>query len=372
MRKITLWILMLGLLPFLGIMSCKKEEKVIKIGVLSVLTGEAALYGIPPKQGIELAAEHINSMGGINGKRIKLIIEDTLCDPQIGVNAAKKLITRDKVKVIIGGICSSVTMAVSPLANKNKVILMSPQSAAPQIRDAGDFIFRNWTSSDKEGEKAARLAFSKLGLKKVSVVFVNNDYGVGIKNTFVRVFREFGGIVLMEEGTDEGTADFRTILTKIKSSNSDFVYLATYLKEGARFIVQAKEIGLNMNIIAPDSMHDEELIKIAGEAANGVIVTTIAYDPESTEENIKEFVETFKEKYGNIPNNYAAHGYDAMMILAKAISEVGYDSEKIRDYIYQIKDYPGISGNTTFDSKGDVIKPPRITIIKNGRFDDFE
>ena len=119
-------------------------------------------------------------------------------------------------------------------------------------------------------------------------------------------------------------------------------------------------------------MHDEELIKIVGEAANGVIVTTIAYNSESPKEHIRKFAKAYKEKYGNVPNNYAAHGYDALMIIAQAISEIGYDSEKIRDYLYNVKDYPGVSGSTTFDRNGDVIKPARITIIKQGRFQDFE
>jgi branched-chain amino acid transport system substrate-binding protein len=375
MKKFWVWIgiaVVVILAVVLIVTQTRKEEKEIKIGVIAALTGDAAIYGVPAVQGIELAAEEINARGGINGKKIKLIIEDSKCNPQFGVNAANKLISKDKVKVIIGGICSSVTMAVAPIANKNKVILFSPQSAAPQIRYAGDFIFRNWPSSDIEGKIAAELAHNKLKLRKAAIVFINNDYGIGVKTSFINEFQKIGGNVVLEEGIDEGTTDFRTILAKIKNSNPEFIYLATYLKEGSKFLIQAKEIGLNISILAPDALCNEELIKLAGKAAEGIIVTTFAYNPESSQENIKRFVNSYKEKFGIIPNNYAAHGYDALMIIAQAISKVGYNAEKIRDYLYQLKDYPGVSGNTSFDEYGDVIKPPRIMIVKQRQFTNFD
>ena len=129
---------------------------------------------------------------------------------------------------------------------------------------------------------------------------------------------------------------------------------------------------MRITILAPDSMHDEKLIVLAGNAAEGVIVTTVAYDPDSKEDHISSFVGAYRNRYGASPNNYAAHGYDAMMILAQAISKVGYDSEKIRVYLYQLKDYQGVAGNTSFDSNGDVIKLPKVTIVLQGQFQDYE
>ncbi|GAH57262.1 unnamed protein product, partial [marine sediment metagenome] len=109
-----------------------------------------------------------------------------------------------------------------------------------------------------------------------------------------------------------------------------------------------------------------------GQAANGVIITTVAYNPKSAQENIQKFINNYKTEYGIAPNSYAAHGYDALMILAKSIMEVGYNSERIRDYLYNVKDYDGVAGNTTFDENGDVIKPPRIMIIIEEQFTEYE
>jgi branched-chain amino acid transport system substrate-binding protein len=160
----------------------------IKIGAILPLTGEAAEYGEDAKLGIDLAVEEINAAGGINGKMIQVVYEDSQATPSQGVAAIQKLITVDKVPVIIGAMASSVTLAIAPIAEENKVVLLSPASTAPQITEAGDYIFRNEVSDAYGGKAQAELTWDELGIKNVAILCINNDYGVGTADTFKKNF----------------------------------------------------------------------------------------------------------------------------------------------------------------------------------------
>jgi len=162
----------------------KKEEKEIKIGVILPLTGDAAKYGQSAKKGMKLAVDEINNKGGINNQRVILIIEDSQGQVKNGVSAFNKLITIDKVPIVVGELLSSITLAIAPIANEKKIIVLSPASTAPKITEAGDYIFRNVASDIVEGQIMAEYAFNKLQYKKIAILYINNDYGDGLRNSF--------------------------------------------------------------------------------------------------------------------------------------------------------------------------------------------
>ena len=374
MKKIWIGIgimVIVALATMLIVTQTRKELREIKIGAILPLTGDGAKYGEAAKKGIDLALEEINRQGEVKGTKIKVIFEDTQGDPKVGVSAVRKLTTIDKVPAIIGDLFSSVTLAVAPIMNQNKTVLLSPASSAPKITEAGDYIFRNCASDIFEGSIMGRFAANEIGMKRIALLYINNDYGVGIRDVFKKTFISEGGLITVEEAFEQGATDFRTQLTKVKGSNPQAVYIVGY-KELGQLLKQAREIGINLQFLSTVMFEDPEIIKIAGPAAEGVIYSARAYDPGSMDKSTREFVTKFMHRYNESADIFAALSYDAMKILSLAMERGGFTSDKIKDALYTIKHYPAVVGDTSFDENGDVIQPAVIKTVKNGEFINLE
>jgi len=342
-------------------------KEMIKIGAILPLTGEAAVWGENVKTGIELAKEEINKKGGINGRKIEVIYEDGQCDSKTGVSAAQKLITVDKVQVIIGEVCSSVTLAIAPIANQNKVVLITPASSADSISQAGEYIFRNYPRNSQFLDKISEL-IEKLNKKKIAILFVNNDYGVGLKDyALQKISKEK---IVLVEGHDQKETDFRTTLTKLKSINPDAVILATYYEDGALILKQAKEMKINALFLGTDAFDDPKVVEIAKEAAEGLIFSAVKLEAGP---KFSEFKKAYIEKYNKEPVFLSDFAYDTLNIIAEAIEKGNYKGEDIKNYLYSIKNFPGASNSISFDENGDLINPSfTLKTIKNGQFVPYE
>lgn len=347
---------------------CTKKEDVTKIGALLSETGSGAPYGKDNRRGVELAAEELNAHGGVDGKRVEVIFEDDQTQAKLSSAAMTKLITQDKVKVVIGSTVSSCTLADAPIANREKVVLISPGASSPKISDAGDFVFRNWISDALEGSRMAEYMYTQDRFKKIAILYINNEYGVGLRNVVEEKFVKLGGNVALVESFEQDATDFRTQLAKVKTAKTDALYLAGYYQEMANLLNQAKAIGLNIPIRSCVTFEDPELLKIAGKNAEGVVYSSPYFDLQDTSRTFVAFLEKFRARFETDPGSFAAHGYDAMMIVANVIRSTGTGGEAIRDGLYRIKDYPGVSGVTTFDSSGDVSKPIAIKSVRDGKF----
>jgi len=352
----------------LNVTQIKKELAVIKIGAILPLTGDAAKWGETSKNGINLAMEEINKAGGINGMKVKIIYEDDQGRVKAATDAMTKLSTVDKVPLVIGTLFSSATLAIAPIAEKNKVVLLSPASTAPKITEAGDYIFRNCASDIFEGKAMSHFAHDTLNLKKIAVIYINNDYGVGLKNVFEAEFQRSGGKIVVSESFEQGATDFRTQLTKIKASNPEAIYMPGYPPEMARILRQAKELGIITQFLSIVIFEDPKILEIAGNAAEGTIFSSRVYDPKSEETVVRKFVDAYIAKYGSEPDIYAGLAYDAMKIAALAIERGRVKSDGIKKSLYGVKDFPGVTGTTTLDKNGDVMKPIRMKILKNGKY----
>ncbi len=344
-----------------------KEPEVIKIGAILVLTGPDAKAGQSAREGIELAVNEINSAGGIKGNLLEIVYEDDAGDPAKAVSAAKKLIDIDKVPAVIGPMWSSSVLAVAPIAEKKKVVILSPTASAPSITKAGDYIFRNTYSDVFEGTKDAEFAYKKLGYKQAAVIHINIDAGVEIVDVFQKKFEEMGGKVILREAYEPKTADFRSILLKLKDVNVDFVYLMGYNEMG-QLIKQMREIGIRLPILSTIMVEISDVLKIAGEAAEGIVYSYPSYDPEKGGAVVKKFAETFHKEFGHKPDPEAAFSYDAIKLLALAMKKEGFSSDDIKRGLYSIKNYYGVTGTTSFDENGDVIKPIGFKKIENGKY----
>lgn len=343
------------------------EAEEIKIGTIGPLTGDVATYGISTKNGVEIAVDQVNENGGINGKKVVLISEDTRGDQTEAANAASKLIERDKVVAIVGGVISAETMTAGPIANDAGVVMISSSSTAQGVPEIGDYIFRNCLSDEVQAVQLAEFAATELGLKRFAIMFTNNDYGLSLKNAFEGKAKEIAEVVGVETYND-GEKDFRAQLTKLKGANPDALYIAGYYTEAAKIAQQAKEQGLEVQLLGADGFYSPVLIELGGGAVDGAVFTA-GFFTDDPSENAQNFVNAYKEKFNEEPDMFAAQAYDAAMILLTALKNTdGQGGEALQQAMLNTKDFPGITGVTSFTEVGDAIKDIIILKVENGKF----
>ncbi len=370
-NKIILWII--GLIIVIGLIWLGYSEKqpvvegeTIKIGVSLPLSGEGASFGEAGMGGIKLAQKEINEKEGVLGKEIELIIEDNQCNAPEGVNAMNKLVNIDNVSVIVGVECSSSAGASLPIAqNKNIPVLISG-SSAPDLAKVGDYIFRKFPSDSLQGKYAAEYIFNKLNKRKVAILYVNNDWGLGLRNFFKENFEKLGGEILFDEGITQETIDMRTSITKIKGTEAELLYFPVYMTNAVSGLRQLKELGFEGIVFGGDGFDSDEIKKT--EQAEGVLfMLGKTSNPEEFQNRIKEVSE------GTI-NYLTPHIYDALYIMTQAIERAGsLDRELIRDELAKTS-YKGVAlPLVEFDENGDLKEADfEVRIIKNGESIPYE
>lgn len=322
----------------------------MKIGVLQPLTGDLAAIGINTKAAVELAAEELNAASGANGRLFEIVAEDSKCTPADATNAASKLLNVDKVIAIIGGLCSSETLAAAPLANQARVPLISTGSTNAKITDAGDYIFRFVPSDAAGGRFAAEYLVNTLGKKNIAILYCLSDWCVGLRDVSKARLSELGATIVAEEGYQQDTNDLRSQITKVKAANPDAVYFLGYTQATVIGLRQMRELGLNALILGGDAWDDATIPKEAGAAAEGA-----RYTLTDSRQLSESFTAEVKRRTGGQElDTYAPRGYDIMKKLGEIISTVGAESEQIKNAFYQVKDYQGIADTYTMDSNGDM------------------
>lgn len=360
------------LLIVFSLLSCsKKQPETIKIGVVLPLTGDGAAYGQKEKNGIELAIQQVNESGGINGKKIKAIYEDSQGVPAPAASAVQKLINIEKVQVIIGDAFSSPTLAMVPIADQSKVVIMSPSASSPKLSGASPFFFRVWPSDTSEGAKMAEVAVHTLKLNRFAVIYGNNDYSLGLKDVFVGKVEELEKEVVSIEAYNEGDSDFRTQLTRIKEKSPDAIYMSGYYKEFVKILTQAKEMGIKAQFLSCGTFHEPEILKTAGNAAEGVIFVQPYFDRNSNDQVTKAFVTAYEKRFNLEAGVYDAHGYDAARVILEVMRQGKISAEDLQKGLLALKDFPGVTGKITFIEGGDVIKPMRVMTVKDSKFVEF-
>lgn len=367
--RITSFLIILIVLFSLG--CAKNDGKEVKIGVVLPLTGSAAVWGQNAKMGLEIALEEVNSAGGVKGKLIKLIFEDSQSDPTKAVSSLQKLISTDKVQVVIGDIASSSVLAMAPIAEKSKVVLISPGASNPDISKAGEYIFRNWQSDALEGEVDAKFAYERMGYRKMSVLYVNNAYGTGLKTVFEQSFKMMGGKILTSEPFEQGDTDMKSQLNKIAAQKSDAIYMPGYPPEMAIALKQSKELGIRTQYLSVQAFDDPKILQTAKESANGVIFS-VPRPPDPSNPIVNNFKSKYKQRFNREPGVCSDTGYDALKIIVWAIDHSSISGSEIQKQLLKLKDFPGAAGLTTFDQNGDVIKPFIFKRVKNQQFVPLE
>ncbi len=322
----------------------------IKIGYVGPLTGDIPGLGADTLNAVKMAVDEVNTQGGINGKQVEIIAEDGRCESGDAVAAGQKLINVDHVVAIIGGICSSETLAVAPLADAAKVVMLSPASSSPKVTDAGDFVFRNYPSDALKG-KALGNYFKQAGYTKIAIIGENTDFCQGIRDS-VKANLAPGASVVFDESVDQGTKDFRTLMTRLKKTKFD-VFLANGQSDAtvAEMAKQMRGLGMKQQIIGTDTSDTVNLGKIAKDAVEGLKPLSV---PSLSSDD--PFTKAFTAKYGDAQFGifFAALTYDATRIILQTMQTTGTDGEKIRDALYAMPPYKGAAATISFDKNGDV------------------
>jgi len=311
----------------------------LKIGVITPLTGEAGAWGNWVKNSIELASENSN---------LKMIYEDSMCDPKTGVNAYKKLTDVDKVDLITGFVCSSVAMAVSPLAEQDGITMITTGASTTDLKDAGEHIFNMWPLNDAQAIFVADYLISQ-GIRKAAILYVNNDFGLTMKQSFEQEFKEKGGQIVSVETVEQKATDLRTQLTKIKQAEPEYVFLATYYENAGFALKQSKELNYNLKFIGSIDTYNQQTKEIAGDAIEGYQYS----NPKNSDKTAYQaFVKDYEERFGEKPDLPGEAAYDTINLIKKALEE----NSDIETYFLRVKDYLGASGKLEIDEKGNVVK----------------
>jgi branched-chain amino acid transport system substrate-binding protein len=374
MNTATKWILgivVIAVIVWIGMSMSDKapaETGPIKIGSVLPLTGDAAVYGEPGRNIMELAVKEINAAGGVDGRMLEIIYEDGKCSGPDAASAAQKLINIDGVKIIIGGFCSGESLAIEPITTAAGVFLFSPGSSSPDLTGVSQMFARNYPSDAGQGETIADIAYNDKKLTKVAIIQEQTDYSVGLYNSFNTPFTALGGTVVREEFASTQT-DFRTPLTKLKANNPDALFLVVQTPAaGQRILQQVQDLGWDVPLLISDILPgDATFVAQNATRLEGAIGAEFGVDPNN--QKFQALLTSYKNAYGtDMPfQSYGQTEYDSVYMIRDAIAAVGYDAEKVADWMRGLNGWTGASGTVNIGENGDRTRGHVGKVIRQGK-----
>ncbi len=343
----------------------------ILLGHVASLTGNEATFGDSTDKGIRLAVEEVNRRGGVRRKPLDVKTYDDQGKPEEAAIASSRLVLQDRVAVLLGEVASSRSLAMAPIADQNHVPMISPSSTNPRVtRENGrtrPYVFRVCFIDPFQGTVMAKFARENLHVKKVAVLRdVGNDYSVGLADYFLSKLRELGGEVVNDQSYKAGDQDFKAQLTAIKARAPEAIYVPGYYTDVALIARQARELAIKIPLMGGDGWDSPRLFEIGGKALEGSYFSN-HYSPEDPSPRIQDFVKSYKERFGNVPDGLAATAYDAGRIAADAMSRAkDLSGDAIRDAIAATKDYPGVTGVISIDADHNAVKPAVVLQVRGG------
>ena len=364
LRWIALAGLALALMVF--VVACESdgdEEEPFRIGVMESVTGPGESYGTVLVQAKQMAADEINTAGGIDGRKLELIVEDSKCGAESAITAYNKLTDVDGVKIILGTSCSGAMLGAAPLAEADGVVMLSASATNPDIAEAGDYIFRTAINDDNLGVDTGNTMWVD-GIKTVATMTETTDYAEGVRRTSVAQFEKNGGSVVAEERYGSDATDFRSQVTKLIGANPDAIHVAAQSEfTGGTIVKQLRELGYAGPIYGESVVSGTQALEIAGDAAAGL--KAIIPSPDLDTERGREFLSSFRERYGFVTLPwFLGSAYDGVYIAAECLGKTGDDQDAngFRDCLYDLTYSGAIGDDYSFDDKGEVVGLSNVVV----------
>ncbi|MDT8903331.1 ABC transporter substrate-binding protein [Anaeroselena agilis] len=370
---LALVVTMVAVLAGCGGGSAPAKSATIKVGANFEMTGGQATFGQSSVNAVKLLFKQINAAGGVNGKKLELVVADNKSEPAEAANAMTKLLTQDKVVAVVGPVTSSDVLAASPIAMDKKVPVVSNSATNPKVTvengKVKDFVFRACFLDPFQGTVAANFAAKSLKAKTAAVyVDMSSDYAKGLAQFFEEAFTKAGGKIVAKEAYQQKDTDFRAALTKIKAANPEVIFNPGYYQEVGMFVKQARELGITVPLMGGDGWDSPKLAEIAGAKALENTFFVNHYAADSKDPDTIKFVEAYKKEYGQTPDALAALAWDAALMVVEGIKKAGPDdSVKIKDAIAQTKNLKGVTGTINLNANHDPVKSAVIIALKDGK-----
>ena len=353
----------LALLVSAAIACEDEEEGPLRIGVMESLTGPGETYGTVANQAKQMAVEEINEAGGIDGRMIELVVEDSKCNAADAITAYNKLTDVEEIKIILGTSCSGAMLGAAPLAEKEGVVMFSGLATNPDIANAGDYIFRTSMSDAQLGIDTGNVLWAD-GIRTLATINEETDYAEGVRRASVDQFVKRGGQVVAEERYPTDTTDFRTQLTKLIGANPDALHVAAQAEfSGGTIVKQVRELGYEGPIYSDVVVVGATALEISGDAATGVKAITADLDPANNK--AQEVLANFKKKYDYVTLPwYLGSAYDDVYITAECLKKTDddQDADGFRDCMYDITWSGAIGENYSFDDLGEVVGLSNVVV----------
>ena len=361
-------LLLAALVLVLAAAPAARSAEPIRIAPSAPMTGNYAEYGQNFQRAIGIAVEWINAAGGIKGRPIVIEAGDSKGDPKEAAALAQKFTSDNTIVAEIGDFTSTACMSAQPIYDRAGMVQLSPTSSHPEFAPKSQWSFGIVGTQAGEGPFMAKYAVQKLAKKKIAILYINNDWGIATKDYFEKAAKDMGAEIVAIESFFERDKDFTGVLTKLRGTKPDALFIPAMYNEGALISKQREKLGWNdVAVLGPGSLFSPKLLEIGGSAVEGLHTSTIFFDKDPRPE-VQKFVKSFESKYNVAPNMFAAVAFDSISILADAIKKAGTDRKAIRDELAKTKDFPGLTGKITFTERRDVIKDYRYLVVKDGHW----
>ena len=358
---------LLAVLALPALLACgedsSRSDEPFRIGVMESLTGAGETYGTVASQAKQMALDEINAAGGIDGRKLEFIVEDSKCNAEDAVTAYRKLTEDEDIRIILGTSCSDAMLGVAPLAEEDGVILFSGLASNPAIADAGDYIFRTQMSDAQVGVDTGNVLWED-GVRTLATITEETAYAEGVRKTSVAQFEKRGGTVVAAETFTSDDTDFMEILQGLLAAGPDALHLAPQSESAAGLIIkQARELGFEGGIYAETISVGTTALDIAGDAATGMKAITADLDPDN--EKAQQVLSDFRERYNYVTLAWhLGSAYDDVYIAAECLKKTNddQDADGFRDCMYGITWSGAIGDNYSFDAKGEVVGLSRVVV----------
>lgn len=343
-----------------GGVGCAGGNEPVALGLVGPLSQPR---GLSMRLAAQLAVDEINRAGGVRGRPLVLVLQDDSAQAEVAVGAARALSANPAVVAVVGHLNSAATLAAAPIYNEGRrpLVAVSPSASAPSVTDAGPYVFRICPTDVLHGSRLADFASGRLGARTAAILYQNDEYGRGIRQTFVQQFIRRRGRIVADDPYVPDLPSFEPYLQRLRlTGGADVLLIAGTAAAARRILPTLDSVGVHPRVLGGDALVGLE-VEPKGQ---GVFMST-AYLPDRPGERNEAFVRAYHAAYGGQPLDHrGAASYDIVHLLARAIEAVGPDRRRIRDYLAGVgtltPPFDGVTGRILFDENGDV---PGKTVV---------